>query len=105
MDKTERITDRRQTVDPEAPKTLKEKEKQELVRAYVGFSCRVQLWVLSENIKRVRASPRTALYLLSLHFLGCAVGAMCNTDRHVTVVDLTTSFLCPLTSHVSSADV
>lgn len=105
MDKTERITDRRQTVDSEAPKTLKEQEKQELVRAYVGFSCRVQLWVLSENIKRVRASSRTALYLLSLHFLGCAVGAMCNTDSHVTVVDLTTSFLCPLTSHVSSADV
>lgn len=105
MDKTERITDRRQTVDSEAPKTLKEKEKQEPVRAYVGFSCRVQLWVLSENIKRVRASSRTALYLLSLHFLGCAVGAMCNTDSHVTVVDLTTSFLCPLTSHVSSADV
>lgn len=105
MDKTERITDRRQTVDSEAPKTLKEKEKQELVRAYVGFSCRVQLWVLSENIKRVRASSRTALYLLSLHFLGCAVGAMCNTDSHVTVVDLTTSFLCPLTSHLSSADV
>lgn len=105
MDKTERITDRRQTVDSEAPKTLKEKEKQALVRAYVGFSCRVQLWVLSENIKRVRASSRTALYLLSLHFLGCAVGAMCNTDRHVTVVDLTTSFLCPLTSHVNSADV
>lgn len=52
-----------------------------------------------------QASSRTGLKLLSLHFLGFTVETMCNYERQVTVVDLTTSFLSLLTSntHIHTA--